>query len=140
MELPELYLGASTMNKLQKQFEKSCKRSFQFLMEEYSCQIISCGKHAAGMAITYANSTTGVKVNFEPRENLIFVYLIQLRDGKIPAYLESVEPDSYRFFAIVSTPGKQSIASLLSISPFAELFHRKKSHIKSHRDFALSSK
>ncbi len=87
------------MNKLQKQFEKSCKRTFQFLMDGYGCQIVSYGEHAAGMSITYANSTTGVKVSFEPRENLIFVYLIQLQEGKIPAYLDA--PGNWVYFDAV---------------------------------------
>ena len=94
-----LYPGASAMNKLQKQFEESCKRSFQFLMDEYGCQIVKSGKHAAGAAMTYANSTTGVKVSLEPRENAIFVYLIQLRDGKIPAYLDA--PDGWVYLDAV---------------------------------------
>jgi hypothetical protein len=87
------------MNKLQEQFENSCKRTFQFLVDRYGCQIVSCGEHAAGISMTYANSTTGVKVSFELRENLIFVYLIKLQDGKIPAYLDA--PDNWVYFDAV---------------------------------------
>jgi hypothetical protein len=87
------------MNKLQKQFEASCKRSFQFLIDEYGCQIVQSGQHAAGSAITYTNSTTAVKVSLEPRENFIFVYLIKLQNGKIPAYFDA--PDGWVYLDAV---------------------------------------
>jgi len=95
------------MNKLQKQFEESCKRFFQFLIEQYGCQIVQSGEHAAGSAVTYVNSTTGVKVSLEPRENFIFVYLIQLQDGKVPAYLDA--PCNWVYFdAVLSLKNPQS--------------------------------
>ena len=99
MALLELYRGASAMNKLQKRFKESCKRSFQFLVDEYGCQIVQSGEHAAGSVMLYTNSTTGIKVSLEPRENFIFVYLIQLQDGKIPAYLDA--PDHWVYFDAV---------------------------------------
>ena len=74
--------------KLPRIFTQKCLRKFGFLAD-YGCELTSIEETGHIVEITYKNQTTGIKVSFESRENDIFVYLIRLINGEIPAYLDA---------------------------------------------------
>src|SRR5688572_21632692 len=88
-ELSLVYLGATTMKALDEVFKEQCRRAFRFLEDEYDCEIAESYQDSHAVSITYTNMTTGVEISLEPRENHIWVYLIRLVNGKIPAYLDA---------------------------------------------------
>ena len=65
-----------------------CDRHFQFLLEEFGCRIVSRKDNSWrwGYEITYKNSTTAVKIRYEPTYRHVFILLCQLVNGKIPDY------------------------------------------------------
>lgn len=69
-------------------FTQKCLKKFG-LLADYDFELTSIEENGYGVEVTYKNQTTGIKVSFEGRENAIFVYLIQLINGKIPAYLDN---------------------------------------------------
>lgn len=75
------------MNDLYKTFETLCRRTFQFLVDDFGFRIVSVERGPAnvGIHITYQDRSA-VQVSLEPTENAVFVYLIRLLDGKIPEY------------------------------------------------------
>jgi hypothetical protein len=73
---------------LHRAFTRKCLKTFRFLAA-YGCELSSIEQDTYGVEITYKNQTTGIKVSFEVRENDIFVYLIRLINGEIPAYLDA---------------------------------------------------
>ncbi len=69
-------------------FKEHCLQIFTFLITDYGCGSPSyeeSGMHFA--TVTYRNTTTGVEIYFEPRENYIYIKLIQLINGEVPDYL-----------------------------------------------------
>lgn len=75
------------MNDLYNTFEKLCRRTFQFLVDDFGFKVaaVERGPVNVGIHITY-QGRSAVQVSFEPAENAVFVYLIRLLDGKIPEY------------------------------------------------------
>src|SRR3989338_2997121 len=73
--------------KIFRSFDDACKRTFKFLEAKYGCSVIEATTDPAESHITYANDTTAVDIRYELKDNVIFVYLIRLRDGKLPADL-----------------------------------------------------
>lgn len=69
-------------------FTQRCLSKFKYLTA-YGLELMSIEEDTYGVEITYKNQTTGIKVSFEDRENAIFVYLIRLANGEIPAYLDA---------------------------------------------------
>ena len=65
-------------------FERECRLNFKFLEEKYGFKVISVMKDPTEASITFANATTAIDVRFEPRDNFLFVYLIRLKNGKMP--------------------------------------------------------
>lgn len=76
------------ISELQRAFIQKCLDSFTFLAA-YGCEVIGVEEDSYGAEVTYKNETTAVKISFEVRENAVFVYLIQLIDGEVPAYLDA---------------------------------------------------
>lgn len=77
------------MKNLEKTFEETCVKHFDFLSKKYGCDLKQREHNQEGFFIVYTNGVTGVKVSLELRENYIFVNLIKLDDGQIPSYLEN---------------------------------------------------
>lgn len=73
---------------LHRVFTQKCLDKFRYLAA-YGCELTSIEDDRYLVEITYKNQTTGIKVSFELRENQIFVYLIRLINGEIPAYLDA---------------------------------------------------
>ena len=73
-------------------FEDACRRAFKFLEAKYGFAVIQASTDPAEAHITYANDTTAVDIRYELKDNVIFVYLVRLRDGKLPADLFQIRP------------------------------------------------
>lgn len=87
---------------MKQSFFDACIDHFYFLIDKYNCTIIKSCSTFYNISLTYANSTTGIEIGLEPRENYIFLYLIKLHDGKVPGYLTS--PESWIYLdAILSS-------------------------------------
>lgn len=67
-------------------FEAFCQESFMFLEDEYSFKILTVEHDTSSTFITYQNSTTAIRISFEPREGGVFILLSRLINGNIPAY------------------------------------------------------
>jgi hypothetical protein len=80
-------------------FEGECRRWFDFLETDFLFRIISLNKNDVEANITYANETTAIDVRYELKDNLVFVYLIRLIDGKIPDFPLTIKTDTelYKF-------------------------------------------
>lgn len=70
-------------------FTRKCLDKFKFLIDCFDYEITSVEVSAYAAEVTYKNQTTAVKVSYEHRENSIFVYLIRLINGDVPAYLDA---------------------------------------------------
>jgi len=70
-------------------FERLCRQTFQFLVDDFGFKLTSIerGPINVGIHITYKSPVTAVEVSFEPRENTLFVSLIRFVNGKMPEYL-----------------------------------------------------
>lgn len=86
-------------------FEKLCKSNFRFL-QRYGFSLIKSEREPYGVFMTYANSTTAVRISYEPREGGIFVLLGRLRKGGLPKYPIFIYPetslDSFHLEDVVS--------------------------------------
>ncbi|MBI3970041.1 MAG: hypothetical protein HY332_02020 [Chloroflexi bacterium] len=69
-------------------FVRLCRQIFDFLIHEYRFRVEGVTRDEHTVAVIYKNATTGVEISYEPRQNDIFVYLIRLVEGDIPAYLD----------------------------------------------------
>ena len=69
-------------------FTQKCLDKFRYLAT-YGFELTSIEEDRYGTEITYKNETTGIRVSYEIRENDIFLYLIRLVKGEIPAYIDA---------------------------------------------------
>lgn len=76
------------MSDLNSVFTQKCLEKFGFL-SAFGFERMSITEEWYGTEIVYKNQTTGIKVSFETRENDIFLYLIRLINGEVPAYLDA---------------------------------------------------
>lgn len=76
------------------EFEKCCRRLFQFLVVEFGCDLIANERDNFGVYITYKNATTAIRISFEPREGGIFVLLSRLVGGNVPTYPIFIGPET----------------------------------------------
>lgn len=103
-------------------FESLVRERFAFLTELFAMRRIKVEKSARGEAVTYRNTTTGVRITFEPMDGGIFVYVIRLRDGKVPPYPIFIKEDTvldwFRIQEITSVrePSLQLVRSLKEAS------------------------
>ena len=68
-------------------FERAAQSEFRFLVNRFGAGPPEVTRpDPFTLHVTYRNSTTGVRVSFEQRENQVFAYLIRLRDGQVPPY------------------------------------------------------
>lgn len=75
-------------------FQIECKRTFQFLVDNYNFKIKKTENSTYSTCILYQNSTTAVEICFEKRELQILVLLMKLIDDKIPKYPIFIQPDT----------------------------------------------
>lgn len=81
------------MNPINSDFLGNCRKLFAFLEETYKCGV-SAEKDRYGTYVTYVNTTTAVRVSYEPREDGLYVLLSRLVDGKIPPYPIFIKPET----------------------------------------------
>lgn len=65
--------------------KKQIHRDFHFLEEDYNFKVLETTQQPY-ISVIYKNSTTAVKVGYEPRDRGVFVLLIRLVAGEIPPY------------------------------------------------------
>ena len=70
------------------------RKAFSFLIDDFSFREKSLELDNWGVRLVYCNSTTGVRISYEPREGGIFVMLIRLVDGKQPDYPIFIDEDT----------------------------------------------
>lgn len=74
-------------------FEQLTIKHFKFLEGRFNCKYWT-KRDNYGDNVIYQNSTTGIKIRFEPRENHIFVMLMRLIEGKLPDYPIFIKADT----------------------------------------------
>lgn len=67
-------------------FEKLCRKRLKILETTFGFRVAKVERESYGVFVTYQNSTTFVRLSFEPREGGIFVSLGHLVAGHIPPY------------------------------------------------------
>ena len=70
------------------------RKAFSFLIDDFSFREESLELDNWGIRLVFCNSTTGVRISYEPREGGIFVMLIRLVDGKLPDYPIFIDEDT----------------------------------------------
>ncbi len=70
------------------------RKEFSFLIDDFSFREESLELDNWGIRLVYCNSTTGVRISYEPREGGIFVMLIRLVDGQLPDYPIIIDEDT----------------------------------------------
>lgn len=70
-------------------FRAHVRESFRFLENEFGFRLVGEEEEPPhGTHVTFANDTTGVKIDLQPREGYLTTYLIELIDGEVPSYLD----------------------------------------------------
>jgi hypothetical protein len=73
----------------------SCFRNaFSFLIDDFNFREETLEIDNWGLRLVFCNSTTGVRISYEPSEDSIFVVLIRLVDGKLPDYPVFIDEDT----------------------------------------------
>lgn len=72
--------------------------TFSFLINEFEFRLLQSISNNYGIRIYYKNTTTGVEVNWEVREQRIFIMIIRLIDGEIPEYPIFFTSDSESYY------------------------------------------
>ena len=70
------------------------RKAFSFLIEDFNFREESLELDNWGIRLLFCNSTTGVRISYEPREGGISVMLIRLVDGKLPDYPIFIDEDT----------------------------------------------
>jgi hypothetical protein len=78
---------------LYEKFEGHAREAFRFLEDDYGFKLVHTNRNRYSSVILYQNATTGVEIEFEPRENRIWVMLYRLVNGKLPEYQSVQELD-----------------------------------------------
>jgi len=84
------------MNKLDSlyaKFEGYAREAFRFLEDHYGFRLVQISHDRYSLVMLYQNATTGIKIEFEPRESMIWVTLYRLVDGKLPEYKSVLDLD-----------------------------------------------
>jgi hypothetical protein len=76
------------VSELHRQFKQACLSKFAFLTA-YDFELTNINEEWYATEIVYKNQTTGIKISYETRDNDIFLYLIRLINGQIPAYIDA---------------------------------------------------
>jgi hypothetical protein len=76
------------ISELRNTFTRKCIDKFSYL-DAYGFKLEDIKETEYRDQITYKSETTGIKISLEIRDNQIFVYLIRLINGSIPAYLDA---------------------------------------------------
>ena len=70
------------------------RKSFSFLVDDFGCKERSSKLDNWGVQTTFCNSTTGVRVSYEPREGGYFVLLMRLVNGEVPEHPIDIDDDT----------------------------------------------
>jgi len=76
------------------EFKYYCDNMFDYLVTEYNCRETIVEKNAFGYLITYQNSTTAIRISYEPRECAVFILLSRIINGEIPKYPIFIKPET----------------------------------------------
>jgi len=68
------------------EIQRLCIEKLDFLEKDFGFKVVNREEEPYGVFITYQNSTTAVRISFEPREGGVFLLLSRLVEGKVPPY------------------------------------------------------
>jgi hypothetical protein len=75
-------------------FERLCRKRLNVLGPDYGFTIAKVEKDCYGVFITYQNSTSFVRISYQPRETGVSVFIGRTVGGIVPPYPTNVEPDT----------------------------------------------
>jgi hypothetical protein len=67
-------------------FEALCRQAFQFLEDDFGCQVTFTECLPAEAMVIYQNQTTAVECYLEIRDGRVYAMLCRLVDGKMPDF------------------------------------------------------
>lgn len=85
------------MNKLTTlydRFEALTQEAFGFLENDYGFKLLKTMRDRYSVTMLYQNLTTGIEIEFEPRENKIWLMLYRLISGQLPKYPNALDIDN----------------------------------------------
>jgi hypothetical protein len=82
------------MTKIDERYLSLFRKAFSFLIDDFGFREKSLELDNLGIRLLFCNSTTGVRISYEPCEGDIFVMLIRLVDGKQPDYPIFIDEDT----------------------------------------------
>ena len=82
------------MTKIDERYLSLFRKAFSFLIDDFGFREKSLELDNLGIRLVFCNSTTGVRISYEPSEGDIFVMLIRLVDGKQPDYPIFIDEDT----------------------------------------------
>jgi hypothetical protein len=71
---------------LYEKFEVFAREAFCFLENDYGFKLVKTVRDRFTAFMLYQNLTTGIEIEFDPRENQIWLMLYRLIDGQLPKY------------------------------------------------------
>jgi hypothetical protein len=71
-------------------FVRVCREQFQFLVDEFGCQVAVSHRKEAwySASVIFQNTTTAVDIQCDLRDNALNTVLMRLIDGRLPAYMD----------------------------------------------------
>jgi len=122
------------MNNLDSLYEKCegyARKAFRFLEDDYGFRWVHTSRNRYSLVMLYQNATTGIEIEFEPRESIIWVTLYRLVDGKLPEYQSVLDLDR-------DTTNRFDLSALIEFKAPWLLTEREARHIAS-RDYDIES-
>ncbi len=84
----------NVLKPLYEKFETLAREAFRFLEDDYEFKLMQTTRDRYTLVMLYQNTTTGIKVEFEPREDKIWLMLYRLVNGQLPKYKNVLDLDS----------------------------------------------
>lgn len=102
------------MSEVGNKFLELCKTKFQYLLEEDGFSLRSSRKESGNIyKVVYQNKTTSVHINWEFRDNLIYIHIYRLINGNLLRYPTIITKDtkinSFDFENLLSVRRPQAI-------------------------------
>lgn len=84
----------NVLKHLYEKFETLAREAFRFLEDDYEFKLMQTTRDRYTLVMLYQNTTTGIQVEFEPREDKIWLMLYRLVNGQLPKYKNVLDIDS----------------------------------------------
>lgn len=84
----------NVLKPLYEKFETLARETFRFLEDDYEFKLMQTTRDRYTLVMLYQNTTTGIQVEFEPREHRAGLMLYRLVDGQLPKYRDVWDLDS----------------------------------------------